>query len=208
MGAVPLPLSETDPPYALGPLDGRYRPVVAPLVDHLSEPALNRERVRVEVAWLLHLVDQHVVPGIRDVTAEERRLLLGLAEDFDAASVSELAAYERQTAHDVKAVEYFVKQAMAATSLHDLTELVHLASTSEDINNLAYALMVRGAVQDVWLPAATALTADLADLARAPARRADAGAHARPAGHADDHGQGAGRHGRATAPAARPRRPR
>jgi adenylosuccinate lyase len=166
MGAVPQPLSETDPPYALGPLDGRYRPVVAALVDHLSEPALNRERVRVEVAWLLHLVDQHVVHGIRDVTGAERRLLLGLAEEFDASSVSELAAYERQTAHDVKAVEYFVKQAMAGTSLDDLTELVHLASTSEDINNLAYALMVRGAVRDVWSPAATALVDQLTDLAR------------------------------------------
>ncbi len=100
--------------------------------------------------------------------------------------MSRLAAYERQTAHDVKAVEYFVKQAMAGTSLDDLTELVHLACTSEDINNLAYALMVRGAVRDVWLPAAQALV-DAAGRAGPPAaRRADAGAHARPAGHADD----------------------
>jgi adenylosuccinate lyase len=167
MSDVPQPLSETDPPYALGPLDGRYRPVVAPLVDHLSEPALNRERVRVEVAWLLHLVDQHVLPGIREVTPQERLALTALADEFDAGSVRELAAYERETAHDVKAVEYFVKQAMAGTSLTDLTELVHLCCTSEDINNLAYALMVRGAVRDVWLPAATALADQIADLAHA-----------------------------------------
>jgi adenylosuccinate lyase len=164
-GAVPSPLSAAEPPYALGPLDGRYRPVVQPLVDHLSEPALNRERVRVEVAWLLHLVDQHVVPGIRDVTEAERAQLGALTEDFGPESVTRLAAYERQTAHDVKAVEYFVKAAMAGTTLEDLSELVHLCCTSEDINNLAYALMVRGAVQEVWLPAATAVAGDIAALA-------------------------------------------
>jgi adenylosuccinate lyase len=170
MDSVPQPLSETDPPYALGPLDGRYRPVVAPLVDHLSEPALNRERVRVEVAWLLHLVDHGVVPGVRDVTPDERARLQAVVDGFGPDSVRELAAYERQTAHDVKAVEYFVKQAMSGSSLGELAELVHFCCTSEDINNLAYALMVRGAVRDVWLPAASALTADLA--ARAEQLRA------------------------------------
>jgi adenylosuccinate lyase len=162
---VPQPLSDADPPYALGPLDGRYRPVVRPLVDHLSEAALNRERVRVEVAWLLHLADNQVVPGVRGVTADERARLTALVDDFGPASVAQLAAYERQTAHDVKAVEYFVKAAMTGTSLADLTELVHFCCTSEDINNLAYALMIRGAVRDVWLPAASALADDLAGLA-------------------------------------------
>jgi adenylosuccinate lyase len=162
---VPQPLSDADPPYALGPLDGRYRPVVKPLVDHLSEAALNRERVRVEVAWLLHLADQQVVPGIRGVTADERARLTALVDDFGPESVARLAAYERQTAHDVKAVEYFVKAAMSDSSLADLTELVHFCCTSEDINNLAYALMVRGAVTEVWWPAATALADDLAELA-------------------------------------------
>jgi adenylosuccinate lyase len=162
---VPQPLSETDPPFALGPLDGRYRPVVAPLVDHLSEPALNRERVRVEVAWLIHLVDHRVVPGVRSITDDERAALLGVVEDFDADAVARLAAYERETAHDVKAVEYFVKAALSGSSLADLTELVHFCCTSEDINNLAYALMVRGAVREVWWPAAAALTDDIAALA-------------------------------------------
>jgi adenylosuccinate lyase len=162
---VPQPLSDAEPPYALGPLDGRYRPVVRPLVDHLSEAALNRERVRVEVSWLLHLTDIRVVPGVREVTAEERARLVRLVDDFGPESVAALAAYERQTAHDVKAVEYFVKAAMAGTSLADLAELVHFCCTSEDINNLSYALMVRGAVREVWLPAATAVADDLARLA-------------------------------------------
>ena len=87
------------------------------------------------------------------------------------------------------------------------TELVHFCCTSEDINNLAYALMVRGAVRDVWLPAASALTDDIAALAHAAARPADAGPHPRPAGHADHDGQGARGDGRPAAAPARPDRP-
>jgi adenylosuccinate lyase len=164
---VPERLSAADPPYALGSIDGRYRPVVAPLVDHLSEAALNRARVQVEAAWLAHLVEHRVVPGVRALTDDERMRLAGLAEGFGPDEVARLAAYEQETAHDVKAVEYFVKQALAGTSLEDLSELVHFCCTSEDINNLAYALTIRAAVTEVWLPAATAVTDDLAALAHA-----------------------------------------
>jgi adenylosuccinate lyase len=158
-------LSAAEPPYALGSLDGRYRPVVAPLVDHLSEPALNQARVRVEAAWLRHLADHRVVPGVRALTADERVWLDGLADRFGPDDVARLAAYERETAHDVKAVEYYLKHALAETSLADLTELVHFCCTSEDINNLAYAMTIRAAVTEVWLPAANAVTEDLAALA-------------------------------------------
>src|SRR5699024_5800046 len=150
---------------ALGPLDGRYRPTVAPLVDHLSEAALNRERVHVEVEWLIHLTSHHVVPGAPTLSSEERDYLRALVTDFDAGTVAELAATEKVTVHDVKAVEYLVKGHLAAapallggdTVLPQVSELVHFACTSEDINNLAYALMVQGAVRQVWLPAARAL---------------------------------------------------
>jgi adenylosuccinate lyase len=158
-------LSAAEPPYALGSLDGRYRPVVAPLVDHLSEPALNQARVRVEAAWLRHLADHRVVPGVRALTADERVWLDGLADRFGPDDAARLAAYERETAHDVKAVEYYLKHALAETSLADLTELVHFCCTSEDINNLAYAMTIRAAVTEVWLPAANAVTEDLAALA-------------------------------------------
>jgi adenylosuccinate lyase len=136
-------------------------------VDHVSEAALNRERVRVEVAWLLHLLDRRVVPGVRELTDDERAQLLAVGTEFGPADVARLAEYERETAHDVKAVEYFVKAALEATTAADLSELVHFCCTSEDINNLAYALMVRGAVREVWLPAAAAVTEDLAEMARA-----------------------------------------
>ncbi|MBO1751062.1 adenylosuccinate lyase [Actinotalea sp. BY-33] len=167
-------LAEVDPPIALGPLDGRYRKAVAPLVDHLSEAALNRERVHVEVEWLIHLTSQQVVPGAPVLTEAERAYLRSVVETFDAGTVAELAETERVTVHDVKAVEYLLKARIAqasevlgeGTSLPAVSELVHFACTSEDVNNLSYSLMVQGAVQQVWLPAARALVAELAAMAR------------------------------------------
>ncbi|WP_245886407.1 adenylosuccinate lyase [Kineococcus xinjiangensis] len=147
---------------ALGPLDGRYRASVAPLADHLSEAALNRRRVHVEVEWLIYLGTHDVVPGVRRLTDAEIAHLRGLPLGFDAAAVAELAEIERETVHDVKAVEYWIKRRLEGTSLADVAELVHLFCTSEDINNLSYALMVRDAVREVWSPAAHTVTDDLA----------------------------------------------
>lgn len=177
MGAMTSParvsLADVTPPIALGPLDGRYRAAVAPLVDHLSEAALNRMRVHVEVEWLIHLTSHHVVPGAPVLSQEERTYLRGVVETFGPDEIAELAEIERTTVHDVKAVEYFLKRRLAAapdalgpdTVLPGVGELVHFACTSEDINNLSYALMVRGAVREVWLPAATALADQVAALA-------------------------------------------
>ncbi|AEG43045.1 adenylosuccinate lyase [Isoptericola variabilis J7] len=173
-------LADVTPPIALGPLDGRYRAAVAPLVDHLSEAALNRARIHVEVEWLVTLcngvpgvTDGAVVPGAPTLTDEEIAYLRRIPATFGADEIAELAAIERETVHDVKAVEYFIKRRIAAapealgtTNLPAASELVHFACTSEDINNLSYALMVAGAVRDVWLPAATALADQLAGMAR------------------------------------------
>jgi adenylosuccinate lyase len=150
---------------ALGPLDGRYRRSVAPLAVHLSEAALNHRRVLVEVEWLVHLGTHDVVPGVRRLTPDEVAFLRSLPAGFDAGAVAELAEIERVTVHDVKAVEYWIKRRLEGTSLADVAELVHLFCTSEDINNLAYSLMVRDAVREVWLPAATGLTDDVAAMA-------------------------------------------
>ncbi|HEV6955067.1 MAG TPA: adenylosuccinate lyase [Promicromonospora sp.] len=172
-------LAGVTPPIALGPLDGRYRGAVAPLVDHLSEAALNRERIHVEVEWLIMLCNGTssapgaVVPGAPTLTPAEIDYLRAIPATFGADEIAELAAIERETVHDVKAVEYFIKRRIAAapealgeTRLPAASELVHFACTSEDINNLSYALMVRGAVRDVWLPKATALVDQLAGMAR------------------------------------------
>jgi adenylosuccinate lyase len=165
-------LADASPPIALGALDGRYRPVVAPLVDHLSEAALNRERVHVEVEWLIHLTTSQIVPNVRPLSAGEQTRLLSLVEDFGPGDIAELAELERETVHDVKAVEYYLKRRLAAmesepsTGLGAIAELVHFACTSEDINNLSYALMIKGAVEQVWLPRATALVEAIATMAR------------------------------------------
>jgi adenylosuccinate lyase len=160
------------PPISLGALDGRYRTAIAPLVDHLSEAALNRERVRVEVEWLIYLTTNEIVPGVRSLTAEERAQLRVVVESFGPDDVAELAEIESETAHDVKAVEYFLKRRLLtiagepAAGLTGMSELIHFACTSEDINNLSYALMVKGAVEEVWLPRATALVEAVAAMAR------------------------------------------
>ncbi|RII43637.1 adenylosuccinate lyase [Galactobacter valiniphilus] len=152
---------------ALGPLDGRYRPAVAPLIDHLSEAALNRNRVHVEVEWFIHLAQHQVLPGLEKLTAEQEAGLRAIVTDFNTDSVAELAEIEAVTVHDVKAVEYYIGRRLEALGLAQLTPLVHFACTSEDINNLSYAVGVRDAVVDVWLPAARALVAQIADMARA-----------------------------------------
>jgi adenylosuccinate lyase len=165
-------LADASPPIALGALDGRYRTAVAPLVDHLSEAALNRARVHVEVEWLIHLTNGHVVPNVRTLSTREQVALRAIVEGFGVDDVAELGQIERETVHDVKAIEYYLKRRLAAIAGDDspglagISELVHFACTSEDINNLSYALMVKGAVGQVWLPRATALVDAVAGMAR------------------------------------------
>jgi adenylosuccinate lyase len=162
-------LADATPPIALGALDGRYRAVVAPLVDHLSEPALNRERIRVEVEWLIFLTSNGVVPGVRALTEDEQKALRQVPEDFGADEIAELAEIEREPQHDVKAVEYFLKRRLTTIAPDEadrgLAELINFCCTSEDINNLSYSLMVKGAVEQVWLPRATELLEAVATMA-------------------------------------------
>jgi len=173
-------LSTVSPAIALGPLDGRYRAVAAPLVNHLSEAALNRARLAVEVEWLIHLTDHHVLPGAPRLSESEKAYLRGTVDSFGATEIAELAEVEAVTRHDVKAVEYLLKRRLDAagddlsvsgadggpTVLPTVHEIVHIFCTSEDINNLAYALTVRSAVKEAWLPAAHGLIADLTAMAR------------------------------------------
>src|SRR5690625_2972790 len=145
-------LADTDIP--LGPLDGRYRGYVADLVDHLSEAALNRNRIHVEIEWFIHLADGQVLPGLQRLTDTQRNGLRAIVTEFDEAAIAELAETEAVTVHDVKAVEYFIVNRLEGLGLGSWHSLVHFACTSEDINNLAYALGVRDAITQVWLPAA------------------------------------------------------
>ena len=163
-------LADATPPIALGALDGRYRGAVAPLVDHLSEAALNRQRVHVEIEWLIHQTSHGVVPGVRKLSDDEVAALRAVVDEFGTDEVTELGEIEQVTVHDVKAVEYFLKKRLSAIAPADedrgLAELIHFGCTSEDINNLSYALMVQGAVEQVWLPKAQALVAQVSEMAR------------------------------------------
>ena len=150
---------------ALGPLDGRYAPVTAPLTNYLSEAALNRDRIHVEVEWFIYLCEHAVLPGLTPLTDEQKSGLRAIVTEFNADSVTELAEIEAVTVHDVKAVEYYIGRRLEALGLGHLVPLVHFGCTSEDINNLSYALGIKDAVENVWLPAARDLVQVLLDLA-------------------------------------------
>ncbi|MGN6428379.1 MAG: adenylosuccinate lyase [Leifsonia sp.] len=148
------------PPQPLSPLDGRYRPAVIGLGDHLSEAGLNRARVQVEVEWLIYLTG-HRMFGSSPLSDEQVRQLRALVDDFGQPEIDRLAELEATTKHDVKAVEYLVRERLHALGLDSIAELTHFAATSEDINNLSYALTVSAAVNEVWLPKYRAVIAEL-----------------------------------------------
>ncbi|PPL17203.1 adenylosuccinate lyase [Microterricola pindariensis] len=152
------------PTQPLSPLDGRYQAAVSGLGEFLSEAGLNRARVQVEVEWLIYLTD-HSMFGSAPLTAEQQASLRALVTDFGQAEIDELAELEAVTRHDVKAVEYLVRRRLAALGLDSIAELTHFACTSEDINNLSYALTVQSAVTTVWLPKLRGVIAKLAELA-------------------------------------------
>ncbi len=149
---------------SISPIDGRYARVTQPLEGVLSEFALMKYRVRVELEWLRFLCAAKL-EGIRRLTADEDALLSSLISGFSVADAERIKEIERTTRHDVKAVEYFIRESFQAKSLSDIGEFVHFACTSEDINNLAYAMMLRDAIQDHWLPLATRVVSSVRDLA-------------------------------------------
>jgi adenylosuccinate lyase len=159
------------PPQPLSPLDGRYKASVQPLGEYLSEAGLNRARVQVEVEWLIYLTD-HSMFGSSPLESAQKESLRALYTEFSQADIDWLAEKEAVTRHDVKAVEYLVRHRLDELGLASIAELTHIACTSEDINNLSYALTVSLAVREVWLPAYRGVIAELTR--QAQAFRADA----------------------------------
>jgi adenylosuccinate lyase len=153
----------------ISPLDGRYASAVSELSLLLSEAGLNRARVQVEIEWLLLLANSEIFGRDRYVTEEQSKTLRKAFEDFSDEDVKALASVEATTKHDVKAVEYFVRDKLTKLDREDLHELTHFAATSEDINNLSYALTIKQAVNTVWLPKAKALVQELSQLAKSSA---------------------------------------
>jgi adenylosuccinate lyase len=150
----------------LSPLDGRYASQVQELSLFLSEAALNRARIKVEIEWLILLANKEIFGKDRYITEEHARRLRSAVDYFSDADVAKLAETEARTRHDVKAVEYFVRDKLTEIDREDLHELAHFAATSEDINNLSYALIIKDAVNKVWLPKAKQVVETLSELAR------------------------------------------
>jgi len=152
---------------ALSPLDGRYRARLEPYAEAFSETALMRARLAVEVEWLLLLGEEPGVEDLEPFSEEATAWLRRLARDFSIPEAQEVKAIEQRINHDVKAVEYFLKGRLAEAGLASRAEFVHFGATSEDINNLAYSLMVTRGLKEVWLVEAERLKDDVAAAARA-----------------------------------------
>ncbi len=161
---------QLSPLTALSPLDGRYARAAGSLRPWLSELALIAHRVRVEIEWLIALGNEPGIPEVAPFTVPAAAKLRALAAGFTEADGERVKTIERATNHDVKAIEYWVRERVADDpALARASAFIHFACTSEDINNLAYALMVRGARDEVLLPAVDELTRTLARLAHAHA---------------------------------------
>ncbi len=155
---------------AISPIDGRYADKAAELRPLFSEQGLIRQRVRVEALWLKALTGEAGISELRGLPAAALTVLDALAADLTDAQAAEVKRIERETNHDVKAVEYFVKSRIdTVPEWRPCREFVHFACTSEDINNLSYALMLKEARDLVLLPRLDALTGKLRALAHAHA---------------------------------------
>ena len=161
---------QLDPLTALSPLDGRYASKVDALRPIFSEYGLVHRRVAVEIAWLLALSDEPGIVELPPFRVADRAKLQKIAGGFSVADAARIKQIEATTNHDVKAVEYFIKEQIGDDAqLRQAKEFVHFACTSEDINNLSYALMLRDARDKVLLPALDKVVGKLRELAHANA---------------------------------------
>ena len=155
---------------ALSPLDGRYENKTAPLRIHFSEFGLIRARLIVEIEWLIHLSNQGDIAEIKEFSISDTEYLRAIISDFDSIEGEKIKSIERTTNHDVKAVEYYLKDKIKdQPALQLVTEFIHFACTSEDINNLSHALMLKGARDEVMQPAIDQLLNNIDQLAQAHA---------------------------------------
>lgn len=154
------------PLLALSPLDGRYASKCQELAPHFSEFGLMRYRVQVEISWLLMLSDQKAIEELPQLAPADRERLEAISRNFGLEDAERIKAIEAKTNHDVKAVEYFIKEKLQdEASLSRTLEFVHFACTSEDINNLSHALMLKAGREQVMLPVMEELIGRLRELA-------------------------------------------
>lgn len=158
---------------ALTPLDGRYKSKTEALVPYFSEEALNKARVEVEVRYFIALSREVGVRELGKLGPKEEKALLKIITSFSDKDAAEIKEIEKTTNHDVKAVEYFLKKKVTSKrsnkKLRSSVEFIHFGLTSEDVNNLAYGLLINRAVKDVIIPHLSAVTSDIKKIATANA---------------------------------------
>lgn len=144
---------------AVSPIDGRYREITKVLSDYFSEFALIKYRVKVECEYFLALSRN---PEFEiNITADQKALIINIYTDFVEADALEIKVFEKTTNHDVKAVEYFLRQKFATIGLEQYLEFIHFALTSEDINNISFTLMSKDSIENVMLPELTKIVDSL-----------------------------------------------
>src|SRR5438105_10772506 len=144
---MPSPLA------ALSPLDGRYARTADPLRAYFSEQALIRYRVRIELAWLEALATERAIRELKPFSPKTKAEFGKLVKEFAERDAEHIKNIEAETNHDVKASEYWLKSKLATNrEVRRSIEFVHFACTSEDVNNLAYALMIAESRDKVMLP--------------------------------------------------------
>jgi adenylosuccinate lyase len=163
----------SSPLTALSPLDGRYAAKVRPLQEHFSEFALIRERVAIEIEWLIALASEPSFTPLPPFSAKTVKELRAAAQKFAPADAERVKAIEAKTNHDVKAVEYWLRERFASNRVvAPASEFIHFACTSEDVNNLAHSRMLMGGRDRVLLPAVERIVARLDALASRHAKLA------------------------------------
>lgn len=148
---------------AINPLDGRYRNKTEELAPYLSEYALIKYRIEVEIKYLIALSKNKI---IRDFSKKEEDILTSFYNDFSIEDAQKVKEIEEETRHDVKAVEKYLRLKFEKTSLKDVSEMIYFGLTSEDVNNIVYRLMLRDALEKVVLPKLTEVGEELKSRAR------------------------------------------
>ena len=154
---------------AISPIDGRYANKCSELQEVFSEYGLIKRRILVECTWLEALCDAKEIKECKALTAKERRELRAIAANVTLEDAQRVKDIEKTTNHDVKAIEYFLKEKIKGTSLESRTEFIHFSCTSEDINNMSHALMLRDG-KKVLRDAMDAMTAKIVEMAKATAK--------------------------------------
>ena len=154
---------------AVSPIDGRYANKCSEFQEVFSEYGLIKRRILVECTWLEALCDDKRIKECKALTAKERKALRAIAADVTLADAQRVKDIEKTTNHDVKAIEYFLKEKVAGTSLESRTEFIHFGCTSEDINNMSHALMLRDG-KAVLRAAMDEMTAKVVEMAKAYAK--------------------------------------